>query len=57
MVEAGYRVSDLAKATGMDESTLYRRFKSPDQFRVYEVRAIQTAIGLSNNETLYIFFS
>ncbi len=56
MLEVGCRVSDLAEAIGVDEATLYRRFQKPDNFKVYEVRAIQTALGLSNDETLHIFF-
>lgn len=57
IVEQEMNVEKLAKAIGMDKSTLYRKLNSDgDTFTVREVNSICKALNLSKNEAFEIFF-
>lgn len=55
METAGVTVDGLADKIGMPKSTLYRKLNS-DNLSVSEAKQIVDALGLSNRDTLLIFF-
>lgn len=57
LVENNMSVETLAKAIGVDKSTLYRRFLDGNNFTVGEVDGICKALSLDANEAMDIFFA
>ena len=57
MVEKGINAEELAKRTGMDRATFYRRLSKSDDFTIKEVDAIVRELGLTMDETNAIFFA
>ena len=56
IVEKGLTVEELAKEIGVNKSTLYRKFGDPDTFSVGEVNKIVTALDLTPDNAVAIFF-
>lgn len=56
MVEQMMPMEKLADAMGVHVSTLYRKFRYPDTFLVWEVKKIQDALSLSDEQLVTIFF-
>ena len=57
MVEKGINAEELAKRTGMDRATFYRRLSKSDDFTIKEVDSIVRELGLTMDETNAIFFA
>ncbi len=58
IVERGMSVGALAQAIGMDRATLYRKISNDgDTMLVKDANNIVTALGLSADEAIAIFFS
>ena len=55
MTERGIRQEDLAKAVGMDRSTLSRRLKTGEDFTIGETNKIVAFLNLNAEEALEIF--
>ena len=56
MVENGFTVDSLAKAIGMDRSTLYRKMECLKKVTVGEAQKIREVLSLTVEEFLAIFF-
>lgn len=50
---AGYSVPELAKKTGIPESTLYRKLKFPGGITLTELELLDEAISFTDDEVLY----
>ena len=58
IVENGTTVSELAKKIGMDRATLYRKLNNnAETLLIKEANAIITALGLTSDEAVAIFFN
>ena len=55
MAERGIRQEDLAKAVGIDRSTLNRRLKTGEDFTIEETNKIVAFLQLTAEEALNIF--
>lgn len=55
MAERGIRQEDLAKAVGIDRSTLNRRLKTGEDFTIGETNKIVAFLQLTAEEALNIF--
>ena len=55
MAERGVRQEDLAKACGIDRSTLNRRLKTGEDFTIGETNKVVAILHLSASEALEIF--
>lgn len=56
MVELNIRTEDLAKALNLNKSTLYRRFRAPDELSVKETAEIARVLELDGESALKIFY-
>ena len=50
-------VADVASLIGLDKATLYRRFSDAESFTIGEVQRIKTALNLTPDEAVSIFFT
>lgn len=58
MIEMDMNVEKLAKQTGIDKSTFYRRLQHDgEEFSIKEADSISKALELNFNEVMTIFFS
>jgi DNA-binding phage protein len=58
MVERGTNISALAKAIGVDKSTLYRKIKNNgEEISIKEAKSIIEVLNLSLDEVNAIFFN
>lgn len=57
IIEKGLNQVMLAKATGMDRSTLSRKMKNGEAFTIGEANKIVTILHLSKDEAAEIFFA
>lgn len=56
MVERDISVEDLAKALNLNKSTLYRRFRAPEELSVKETAEIARVLDLDGDDALKIFY-
>ena len=49
----GLSVADLARKTGISESTLYRKLKFPGGINLAELEVIDELVGFTDEEILY----
>ena len=49
----GLSVADLARKTGISESTLYRKLKFPGGINLAELEIIDELVGFTDEEILY----
>lgn len=57
IVELEMTVDVVAEQMGVDKSTLYRRFQSPDSLTVGEVRKLTEILHIDGAEAQSIFFA
>ena len=58
MVEKQISMDALAKALGLNRSTLYRRLGNADKYlTIREAKVIKATLGLSDDEATSIFFA
>lgn len=58
IVEKGLTIEGLAKKLGMDRATLYRKLNNnAETLLIKEANAIVSALGLTSEEAVAIFFS
>ena len=58
IVEKGLSIEDLAKTLGIDRATIYRKLRrNAETLLIKEANAIVSALGLTSEETVSIFFS
>ena len=57
MVEKGISQEGLAKAIGLDRSTVNRKLKTGEDFSIGEANRIAEALHLSRDEAVSIFFT
>lgn len=55
MAERGFRQEDLARAVGIDRSTLNRRLKTGEDFTIGEANRVVAALHLSVEDAVQIF--
>ena len=55
MAERGFRQEDLARAVGIDRSTLNRRLKTGEDFTIGEANRVVAALHLSAEDAMQIF--
>ena len=55
MAERGIRQADLAKAVGIDRSTLNRRLKTGEDFTIGEANKVVAFLHLPADEAMQIF--
>ena len=55
MVEKGFTVETLAKALGVDRSSLYRKINHPEKFTIEMIQRIKVILGLTSKEASVIF--
>ncbi len=55
MVRRGIRQEDLAKAVGIDRSTLNRRLKTGEDFTIGETNKVVAVLNLTAQEAIEIF--
>ena len=55
VVSRGMNMQDLAEQTGIDNVSLWRRYKA-GKVTVLDVKKIKDALHLTNDEVLNIFF-
>lgn len=56
IVEKGMNVEGLARAIGIDRSSLYRKLNNFEKFTIGEANQIKEILGLTNEEASSIFF-
>ncbi len=56
MVEKDMKVDALASIMRMDRATLYRKLNDGERFTIGEARKIKTALDLTDEEAVEIFF-
>lgn len=56
MKAASISIDELAKRTGINRATMFRRFQKEDDFSVKEALNISKVLNLTQNETIDIFF-
>lgn len=57
IMERGTTQEALAKALGIDRSTFYRKMRQDGNFTIKEVNLIVSALHLSKDEAMSIFFA
>jgi conserved domain protein len=57
IVERNTTQEELANKIGIDKSTFYRKMKQNGNFSIKEVNLIVSALNLSKDEAMSIFFS
>ena len=57
IVERNTTQEELATIIGIDKSTFYRKMKQNGNFSIKEVNLIVSALNLSKDEAMSIFFS
>lgn len=57
IMERGTTQEALAKALGIDRSTFYRKMRQGGNFTIKEVNLIVSALHLSKDEAMSIFFA
>ena len=57
IVEYNTTQEELASMIGIDKSTFYRKMKQNGNFSIKEVNLIVSALNLSKDEAVSIFFS
>lgn len=57
IVERGTTQEALAKTLGIDKSTFYRKMQQGGNFTIKEVNLIVSALHLSKDEAMSIFFA
>ena len=57
IVEKGTTQESIADIIGLNRSTFYRKMKKQGDFSLKEAKAIKSALGLSNQEAIDIFFA
>lgn len=57
IVERNTTQEELATTIGIDKSTFYRKMKQNGNFSIKEVNLIVSALNLSKDEAMTIFFS
>lgn len=57
IVESEMTVSDLADKIGINRASLYRKLDNSDSFTLREADAIASALSLSREDAVAIFFS
>lgn len=57
IVERNTTQEELAATIGIDKSTFYRKMKQNGNFSIKEVNLIVSALDLSKDEAMAIFFS
>ena len=57
IVERNTTQEELASKIGIDKSTFYRKMKQNGNFSIKEVNLIVSALNLSKDEAMVIFFS
>lgn len=57
IVECGMSVVELAEAMGVDKATLYRKLNNSESFTVKDADSIASALRLSKEDAVAIFFS
>lgn len=57
IVERNTTQEELAITIGIDKSTFYRKMKQNGNFSIKEVNMIVSALNLSKDEAMSIFFS
>ena len=57
IVERNTTQEELATTIGIDKSTFYRKMKQNGNFSIKEVNLIVSALNLSKDEAMSIFFS
>lgn len=55
--ERDMNVADVANLIGLDKATLYRRLSDAESFTIGEVSRIKSALNLSQDEAVSIFFT
>ena len=55
MRECGFRQEDLAKALGINKSTLNRRLKTGEDFTIEETNKVVKELRLTTEEAIQIF--
>lgn len=53
----GYTIPTLAEAIGISKKTLYMKINGDTSFTQKEISAIATALNLTNDEIIMIFFA
>lgn len=56
IVELEMSVESVSEKLGMDKSTLYRRFQTPEDFTVGEIGKLASILSLNAAEAQSIFF-
>lgn len=57
ITECGYAsLSQLEKDTGIKPSTMSRKINGKTEFKLCEINALRSALRLSSDETMEIFF-
>lgn len=57
MDEKGIGAGVLAQITGRSKSAIYRRFRGETEFTAGEIYSIASALGMSADEIMNIFFT
>lgn len=57
IVELGLTIDGVARQMGVNQSTLYRRFQSPETLTVKEVGQLTGILHLGHDEAQKIFFA
>lgn len=57
LVECGLSVTDVAKALGINEATLYRKIKGTSDFSRNELTMIKSTLGMTISEFEEVFFA
>jgi len=57
IMERGTTQEALAKTLGIDRSTFYRKMRQGGNFTIKEVNSIVSALHLSKDEAMSIFFA
>lgn len=57
IVEKGMTVEAVAKAMGIDKSTLYRKLQAAETITIREANAIGKILGLTMQESIDIFLA
>ena len=53
----GMTMEELAGATGITRTTLWRRLSKPNEFELIEIKSIAKVLHLSKSKILDIFFA
>lgn len=57
IVRNGLTIEKFADKAGIDRTTMWRRFKEPDDFALKEITSMSKVLGLNGTRILEIFFN